>query len=182
MIAAYARGWVDDVITRIMDAFVAFPTLIIAVGLVSAMGASLTNVIIAIALGNMPAIARVVRSQALSVRERDYCKAAQSTGASGWRIIFFHIWPNCTAPVIIQSTLAMAYAILIEAALGFLGVGVPPPTATWGSMLQFAFPLLTREPMLSIIPGIAIFLMVLSINFVGDALRDILDPKLRGVV
>ena len=181
LVSGYSRGWLDEVIMRIMDALVAFPSLIIAVGIIAAMGSSLANVIIALGTANIPWMARVVRSQALSVRERDFVMAARSVRAR--LIIRRHIWPNCTAPVIVQTTLGMAYAILAEVALGFIGVGVPPPTPTWGNMLQFAFPLLGRAPLLSIIPGLAIFLTVLGFNFVfvGDALRDLLDPRLRGL-
>ncbi len=182
LISAYARGWVDAVLMRTMDAIVSFPGLIIAIGLVAALGSSLMNVIIAIGVGNIPFIARVVRSQALSVRERDFVTAARSIGASSWRIIAVHIWPNCTAPVIVQGTMGMAFAILTEASLGFLGLGVPPPAPTWGRELQFAFRLMDRAPLLSIAPGLAIFLLVVSFNFVGDALRDVLDPRLRGLI
>jgi peptide/nickel transport system permease protein len=182
LISAYTRGWVDSFFMRIMDALVSFPSLIIAVALVAAIGASVTNVILAIGLANVPWIARVVRSQALSLREREFVLAARATGASTLRIINSHIWPNCTAPVIVQGTLGMAYAILIEASLGFLGVGVQPPTPTWGNMLRYAFPLLARAPLLSIMPGLFIFLLVLAFNFVGDAMRDVLDPRLRNLI
>lgn len=182
LVSAYARGWVDEIVMRIMDALVSFPSLIIAVALVAVLGSTLTNVIIAIGVANIPWMARVVRSQALSVREREYVTAVRALGAGAPRIIFRHIWPNCAAPVIVQGTLGMAYAILAEAALGFLGIGVQPPTPTWGNMLQHAFTLLDLAPRLSIAPGVAIFLMVLAFNFVGDALRDVLDPRLRGLI
>ncbi len=181
LISGNARGWLDAVLMRIMDGLLAFPSLIIAVGLVAVLGSTLVNVIIAIGIANVPFIARIVRAQALSVREQAYVTAARSIGASEWRIIFRHIMPNCFAPVIVQGTLGMAYAILTEATLGFLGIGVPPPTPTWGNMLQFAFPVLDRAPWLSIVPGAAIFLLVLAFNFTGDALRDVLDPRLRGL-
>jgi ABC-type dipeptide/oligopeptide/nickel transport system permease subunit len=181
LVSAYARGWFDEVMMRIMDGIVSFPSLIIAIALVAVLGGSLINVIMAIGSANIPWIARVVRSQALSVRELDYVKAARAIGAKDMRIIALHLWPNCTAPVIVQGTLGMAYAILTEAGLGFLGLSVPPPTPTWGNMLQYAFPLLDIAPLLSIVPGAAIFLLVLAFNFVGDALRDILDPRLRGL-
>lgn len=182
LIAGYTRGWADEVIMRVMDALACFPGLIIAIALVAAMGSSLINVIIAIAVAHTPFIARIVRSQALSVRERDFVTAAWFIGSSRRRIIARHIWPNCTAPVIVQGTLGMGYAVLTEAALGFLGVGVPPPTPTWGMELQFAFRFLDRAPLLSIAPGLAIFLLVLAFNFVGDALRDVLDPRLKGLI
>ena len=182
LIAGTTKGWVDSVLMRIMDGLLAFPSLIIAMGLVAVLGSTLVNVIVAIGVANVPFIARVVRSQALSVREQVYVTAARSIGGSDWRIIFRHIMPNCFAPVIVQGTLGMAYAILTEATLGFLGIGVPPPTATWGNMLLIAYPVLQRAPYLSIVPGVAIFLLVLAFNFVGDALRDVLDPRLRGFI
>jgi peptide/nickel transport system permease protein len=182
LISAYFRGKVDEVIMRFMDALVAFPSLILAVGLIAVLGSSIYNVIFAIGLANIPWLARVVRSQALSVREMDYVMSARSIGASHSRIIARYLWPNCAAPVIVQATLGMAYAVLTEAALGFIGVGVQPPTPTWGNMLQYAFGLLDRSPILSIAPGLAIFFLVLAFNFVGDAARDVLDPRLRGLI
>ena len=180
LVTGYLRGVVDEVAMRAMDALVSFPGLILALALVAARGPSLTNLIVAIGIANVPWIARVVRSQVLSIREQEYVTAARTVGASDLRILFVHIWPNSTAPVIVQSTLGMGYAVLAEAALSFLGVGVRPPTPTWGSMLQFAFGFLSVKPLLSIVPGTAIFLLVLAFNLVGDALRDVLDPRLRG--
>ena len=182
LIAAYRGKWVDEVIMRIMDALFAFPSLIIAIALVAVLGASLFNLVIAIGVANIPWMARIARSQALSIKELDYVEAARTVGARKRRILFRHIWPNCTAPVIVQGTLGMAYAIMAEAALSFLGLGVPPPTPTWGTMLRMSFPLLRLDPWLSIFPGVAIFILVLSFNFVGDALRDVLDPRLRGLI
>lgn len=181
LFSAYVRGWVDEVTMRVMDALVSFPSLIIAIGLVSVLGTNMINVIIAIGIGNIPWMARVVRSQALSVRERDFVAAARSIGSKNQHIIARHMWPNCTAPVIVQGTLGLAYAVLTEASLGFLGLSVQPPTPTWGNMLQYAFGLLNIDPLLSIAPGLAIFLLVLAFNFVGDALRDVLDPRLKGL-
>ncbi len=182
LIAVYFRGFVDDVIMRVMDALVVFPSLLIAVGLAAALGGSLTTVIVAIGSANVPWMARVIRSQGLSIREQDYVAAALAGGMGHTRIIFKHILPNSVAPVIVQSTLSMGYAVLTEAALGFIGVGIQPPTPTWGNMLQQAFPMLEQQPLLSIVPGLAIFLLVLAFNFVGDALRDVLDPRLKGVI
>jgi peptide/nickel transport system permease protein len=182
LISAFFRGWLDEIIMRFMDALVSFPSLILAVGLIAVMGSTLTNVIIAIGVANVPWMARVVRSQALSVREQDYVNSARAIGLGNPRIIIKYIWPNSAAPVIVQSTLGMAYAVLTEAALGFIGIGVQPPTPTWGNMLRYAFALLDRSPILSITPGIAIFLLILAFNFIGDALRDVLDPRLKGVI
>ena len=159
-----------------------FPSLLIAVGLAAAMGGSLISVILAIGIANVPWMARVIRSQGLSIREMDYVAAAEAGGMSHIRIIVRHILPNSVSPVIVQSTLSMGYAVLTEAALGFIGVGIQPPTPTWGNMLQQAFPMLDQQPLLSIVPGIAIFLLVLAFNFLGDALRDVLDPRLKGVI
>jgi peptide/nickel transport system permease protein len=182
LISGYFRGWMDEVIMRFMDALVSFPSLILAVGLIAVLGSTLLNVIIAIGLANVPWIARVVRSQALSIREQDYVTSARAIGSGNPRIIAKYIWPNSSAPVIVQSTLGMAYAVLTEAALGFIGIGVQPPTPTWGNMLRYAFGLLDRSPILSIAPGVAIFLLILAFNFIGDALRDVLDPRLKGVI
>ena len=175
LISVYFRGWIDDLLMRVMDAVIVFPSLLIAVALAATMGASLTTVILAIGIANIPWVARIVRSQGMSVREQDYVAAAIADGMGHARIIAKHIFPNTLVPVIVQATLGMGYAVLVEAALGFIDVGVQPPTATWGNMLQQAFPLL------SVVPGIAIFVLVLAFNFAGDALRDILDPRLRGI-
>ncbi len=182
LLSVYFRGFVDDVIMRLMDALVVFPSLLIAVGLAAAVGGSLTTVILAIGIANIPWMARVIRSQGLTIRELDFVAAAEAGGMSHARIIFKHILPNSVAPVIVQSTLSMGYAVLTEAALGFIGVGIQPPTPTWGNMLQQAFPMLEQQPLLSVVPGLAIFLLVLAFNFVGDALRDVLDPRLKGVI
>ena len=182
LISVYFRGFIDDVIMRFMDSLVVFPSLLIAVGLAAAMGGSLISVILAIGIANVPWMARVIRSQGLSIREMDYVAAAEAGGMSHIRIIVRHILPNSVSPVIVQSTLSMGYAVLTEAALGFIGVGIQPPTPTWGNMLQQAFPMLDQQPLLSIVPGIAIFLLVLAFNFLGDALRDVLDPRLKGVI
>jgi len=182
LISVYFRGIVDDAIMRVMDALVVFPSLLIAVGLAAAWGGSLVTVIVAIGIANVPWMARVIRSQGLTIREMDFVAAAEAGGMSHFRIIFKHILPNSIAPVIVQSTLSMGYAVLTEAALGFIGVGIQPPTPTWGNMLQQAFPMLDQQPLLSIVPGLAIFFLVLAFNFVGDALRDVLDPRLKGVI
>ncbi len=182
LVSVYFRGFVDDVIMRVMDSLVVFPSLLIAVGLAAAIGGSLTTVILAIGIANVPWMSRVIRSQGLSIRELDYVAAAEAGGLSHFRIMFRHILPNSIAPVIVQSTLSMGYAVLTEAALGFIGVGIQPPTPTWGNMLQQAFPMLDQQALLSVVPGLAIFLLVLAFNFVGDAFRDVLDPRLKGVI
>ncbi|MEE2777432.1 MAG: ABC transporter permease [Acidobacteriota bacterium] len=182
LLSVYFRGWADDIIMRAIDALVVFPSLLIAVGLAAAIGGSLTTVILAIGIANVPWMARIIRSQALLIRELDFVSAAEASGVGHLRIMLRHILPNCVAPVIVQSTLSMGYAVLTEAALGFIGVGIQPPTPTWGNMLQSAFPMIEQQPLLSIVPGLAIFMLVLAFNFVGDAMRDVLDPRLRGVL
>ena len=182
LLSVYFRGYVDDILMRFMDALVVFPSLLIAVGLAAAMGGSLSTVTLAIGIANVPWMARVIRSQGLLIRELDFISAAEASGIGHIRIMARHILPNCLAPVIVQSTLGMGYAVLTEAALGFIGVGIQPPTPTWGNMLQQAFPMLDQQPLLSIVPGVSIFLLVLAFNFVGDAMRDLLDPRLRGVL
>lgn len=182
LVSVYFRGWVDDLLMRAMDALTVFPGLLIAVALAATLRPSLLTVILAIGIATIPWIAQIVRSQGLSVREQDYVAAAIAGGMSDSRVIFKHIFPNTMAPVIVQATLGMGYAVFAEAALGFIGVGVQPPTPTWGNMLQQAFPLLERQPLLSIVPGLGIFALVLAFNFLGDALRDVLDPRMRGVI
>ncbi len=180
LIAGFFRGVVDEVIMRVVEVLLAFPGLILALGLLAALGQSVTTLIIAIGVFSVPGLARLVRSRVLSVREEDYILAARTLGASNTRIILNHVWPNSMAPVIVQMSIAMGVAVLIEAALSFLGVGVPPPTPSWGAMLQESFEFLSTEPLLSIVPGAAIFLLVLSFNLLGDGLRDALNPSLRG--
>ncbi len=180
ILSGYARGFLDDLLMRLMDAIVSFPGLILALGLVAARGASVSNIIFAIGVANIPFIARVTRSQALAVRAQEYIVAAESVGASPLRIMVRHVMPNCVAPLIVQSTLGMAFAVLAEAGLSFLGVGVRPPTPSWGQDLQFAFGFMNHQPLVAIVPGMAIFVLVLSFNLLGDGLRDVLDPRLRG--
>jgi peptide/nickel transport system permease protein len=182
LVSAMIGRWVDDITMRVMDAVVVFPSLLVAVALAAALGNSLGTVILAIGIANVPWLARIVRGQALALRELDFVTAAEAAGTTRPMIMIRHILPNSLAPVIVQTTLGMGYAVLTEAALGFIGVGVQPPTPTWGNMLQEAFPLLERQPLLSVVPGLAIFVLVLAFNLLGDALRDILDPRLQGVV
>lgn len=180
LVAGYVRGLIDDIIMRVMEMIIAFPGLILALVLVATIGPTVRNLLIAIGIASVPGLARLVRGQVLTVRERDFVLAARTIGAPGWRILLRHIWPNCMAPVIVAATLSMGFAVLAEAGLSFLGVGVRPPTPTWGSMLQFSFGFMSIAPYLSIVPGVAIFLLVLSFNVLGDTLRDVFDPSLRG--
>lgn len=180
LVAGYNRGLVDDLLMRAMDALVAFPGFILAMGFVAVYGASTKMLIIAIGIGSIAWNARIVRSQVLSVREQDYITAARAVGANQLRIISTHVLPNTLAPVIVQSTLLLGFAILAEAGLSFLGLGIQAPTPTWGSMLQFGRPFLSTHPLLTIIPGLSIFFLVLAFNLLGDILRDVLDPRMRG--
>ena len=177
--AGWAGKWIDEGLMRVMDSVAALPNIVFALTLVAITGGSIPNIIIIVGLVQTPSIARVVRSQMLSERERDYVTAAISTGASPLRVVARHVIPNTLAPVIIQASIGFGGAILLEASLSFLGVGVPAPTPTWGGMLRNAFEVVSLAPFLTLVPGFTIFIVVLSFNFVGDALRDVLDPKLR---
>jgi peptide/nickel transport system permease protein len=178
--AGWYRGVWDEVLMRLMDGLSAFPSLLLALALVAITGGTVLNIILVVGIVGTPWVARVIRSQVLSLREREFIVAVRGLGARPARIMLKHLIPNCLAPVIVQASLAIAAAILLEAALSFLGVGVKPPTPTWGGMLRHAFETVGQAPWLTISPGLMIFLVVLAFNFFGDALRDVLDPKLRG--
>ncbi|MCL5109187.1 MAG: ABC transporter permease [Chloroflexi bacterium] len=179
LVAGYWGGWVDDVLMRLVDAIWSFPTLVLALAIAFSLGQGLINAMIAIGVVFTPAFARLVRGQALSVRERDFVTAARVLGAGPSRIMLRHIWPNVIGPIIVQSSLMVAQAIIVEAALSFLGLGVEPPQASWGSMLRTGYQYMERAPWLSLFPGAAIFITVLSLNLLGDGLRLALDPRLR---
>lgn len=178
-LAGYFGGWLDSLLMRAADIVLSFPTLIVIITIVSILGPSLYNVMLVIGLLGWPPIARIVRSLFLSLREREFVLAAQTVGSSNMRIIFRHILPNALAPVIVAATFGIANAILLEASLSFLGLGVQPPTPSWGNMLTDAqsISVLQTMPWLWLPPGIMIALSVLSINFIGDGLRDALDPR-----
>jgi peptide/nickel transport system permease protein len=178
LVSGYIGGWIDDIIMRFIDSVQAFPGLILALAITAALGPSIGNAMIAIGFVSTPGIARLTRGQTLSVRERDFVAAARVIGVSPVAIMARHIWPNVTAPIIVQSTLLMAGAIVTEASLSFLGVGVQPPTPSWGAMLRTGSQYLEVAPWLALAPGAAIFLTVLAFNFVGDGLRRALDPRL----
>lgn len=180
LVCGYFGGRVDYVIQRFMDVLLAFPGLILALAMVSALGPSIGNVILALAVTMMPGPSRVIRSSALSLRESPFVDAAHNLGFSNLRILFRHILPNCAAPYIIIATSALGGAILSEAGLSFLGLGTPPPAPSWGAMLSgSAQRSMTEAPWLAIFPGLAITLVVFGFNFLGDSLRDMLDPRLR---
>jgi peptide/nickel transport system permease protein len=180
LVAGLYRGWIDEILMRVMDAIHAFPALVLALAITAALGTGIVNIMIAIGVVYMPSYARLVRGQVLSVRERDFVVAAQLLGAGIPRLMFLHIWPNVTAPIIVQASLNVSTAILSEASLSFLGLGVRPPTPSWGSSLQGGYQYLSTAPWLSIYPGLAIFIAVLGFNLFGDGLRQLLDPRLRG--
>jgi len=181
VLAGYYGGWVDSVIMRLADVVLSFPTLIIIITLASVLGPSIYNLMLAIGLLGWPPIARLLRGQLLSLRETEFIIGARAVGCSDSRLIFRHLMPNAMAPVLVAATFGIAYAILIEAGLSFLGLGVQPPTPSWGNMLTDAQSLTVLEsmPWLWLPPGLMIALAVLSINFIGDGLRDALDPYLH---
>ena len=175
-------GMTDLIVQRIIDTMMAFPALILAIAIMAALGASLNNVVIALSIAFMPSTARVLRSQALAVKEMDYILAARALGAGHTRIIFRHMIPNCFALYIVLVTVFLGAAIVAEATLSFLGVGVPPDVPSWGGMLRGAAQTYVRlAPWLGVFPGMAIAIVVFAWNLLGDALRDVLDPRLRGV-
>jgi peptide/nickel transport system permease protein len=179
-IAGYYGGAIDTTLNIFaMNAFMALPGILLAIAFVAFLGPGLINLILALSIGGWVGYARLVRGQVLAVREREFVEAARALGASDLRIFFRHILPNIVQPLIVQSAIGMAGAVLAEATLSFLGLGVPPPTASWGSMLNDARSHLFDAPHLVVFPAIAVMLCVLSFNFIGDALRDYLDPRTR---
>jgi peptide/nickel transport system permease protein len=179
MLAGYRGGFIDSLISRITDAMLACPFLILAIALAAFLGPSLTNAMIAIGISATPVFVRLTRGQVMSVKVEDYVEAARAIGNPRWRIALFHILPNIMPALLVQATLSIAAAIIAEAALSFLGLGQQPPAPSWGSMLNAAQRFLTNAPWMAIWPGLAIFLVVLSLNLVGDGLRDALDPRER---
>ena len=180
ILSAYVGGILDLIVQRIVDAMMAFPPIILALGLVAGLGGSANNVIIALLVILLPGTIRVIRSQVLSIKELDYTLAATAIGAGSIRIMLRHVLPNVIASYIVLGTITLGFAIIIEASLSFLGVGVPPDIPTWGTMLTEGAGDIRRAWWLAVFPGIAISIVVFAINFLGDALRDTLDPRLRG--
>ncbi len=178
-LCAYYGGWLDSIIMRIIDIFLAIPTTLMAVTVVAALGTSITNLILALTISMVPPFVRIVRSSVLQVIESDYIEAATAYGTNDSRIILSHILPNAIGPIIVQATLNLATVLLSVAALGFIGLGVPSPQPEWGTMLAENKAQMRYYPYLVIIPGVAISITVLSINLIGDGLRDALDPKLK---
>jgi peptide/nickel transport system permease protein len=179
LLAGYRGGFVDALISRITDAMLACPFLILAIALAAFLGPSLRNAMIAIGISATPVFIRLTRGQTISVKVEDYVEAARAIGNPPWRIALFHILPNILPALLVQATLSIAAAIIAEAALSFLGLGQQPPAPSWGSMLNSAQRFLTNAPWMALWPGLAIFLVVLSFNLIGDGLRDALDPRQR---
>lgn len=177
LLAGYFRGMIDTVVMRLTDALLAFPFLIIAVGLAAILGPSLLNATLAIGVVQAPKLIRITRGEVLSLREENFVQAAIADGAPDRRVIFRHILPNTMNVLLVQATVILPFAILAEATLSFLGLGVQPPTPSWGVMLTAAQPYLGVAPWFAIMPGLAILVTTLSFNLVGDGLRDVLDPR-----
>jgi peptide/nickel transport system permease protein len=175
--AGYAGGRLDGLLMRLMDAVLSFPALVLALALGAVLGAGLTGVLIALAVVYTPTFARLMRGQVLSITAREYVDAARALGATGWRVAWHHVLPNASAPMVVQASLSVAFAILAEASLSFLGLGIQPPAASWGSMINAGRGYLQQAPWIVFGPGAALFVTVIGLNFVGDAVRDALDPR-----
>jgi ABC-type dipeptide/oligopeptide/nickel transport system permease subunit len=175
--SGYLGGWVDSVIMRAWDTLLAFPAIFLAIGIVSVLGPGQFNAIFAVAIINMPTFARLVRASTLAVKGKEFVLAAQSIGASDRRIMFDTIFPNCIAPIMVQATIAVPTAILVEATLAYLGLGTQPPAPSWGNMLQSAQAYLYQAPTYGLFPGAAITLVVIGMNYLSDALQDAIDPR-----
>jgi peptide/nickel transport system permease protein len=182
LIAGYSGGRLDDVVMRVMDAVLSFPALVLALALGAVLGAGLGGVLITLGIVYAPTFARLMRGQVLTIRTREYIDAARLLGAADWHILLRHVLPNAATPIVVQASLSVAFAILAEASLSFLGLGVQPPEPSWGSMINAGRGYLQQAPWIVFGPGAALFLTVLSLNFVGDAIRDALDPRLRKVL
>ena len=177
LVAGYAGGRIDGLVMRLMDAVLSFPPLVLALALGAVLGAGLGGVLIALGVVYTPTFARLMRGQVLSITTREYVDAARALGAPAWRIAARHVLPNATAPMVVQASLSVAFAILAEASLSFLGLGIQPPAASWGSMINAGRGYLQQAPWIVFGPGMALLVTVLGLNFVGDAVRDALDPR-----
>jgi ABC-type dipeptide/oligopeptide/nickel transport system permease subunit len=179
LVGAYFGGRLDTTIMRLMDGLLAFPAIVLALAIITALGPSLLNAMIAIGIVSIPSFARIVRGSVLAVKQREFVEAARACGAAHGYLMFRTVLPNCLTPLMVQITVGFADAILTEAALSFLGLGVPPPTPSWGAMLETGRRYLTQSGWYSATAGAAVFLAVLSLNLVGDGLRDAFDPQLQ---
>ncbi len=181
LVSGYARGWADGVIMAVNNALLAFPGILLALGLLAVFGASQYGIIFALGIAYTPSMARVVRGAVLSLREREFIEASRVMGNGELFTLFRHVLPNCLAPITVLATSMFGWAILSESALSFLGLGVPPPAPTWGNMLAAGRPFIQQAVWLGLFPGVCIALTLLGINLLGDALRDRLDPRMRGL-
>ena len=179
LIAGYLRGWVDEVLMRVTDIFFAFPRLILAMAIAGALGPSLQNALIAVAVVSWPVYARLIRSQVLVLREQEFVLAARAIGVARWKVLFRHLLPNTLAPFLVQASFDMGAIILAVAGLSFIGFGAQPPTPEWGVMISEGRNYITTQWWLTAVPAAAILLLVAAFNLVGDGLRDVLDPRLR---
>lgn len=182
LLAGYHGGWLDDVLMRLMDVLFAFPAILLAIAVLAVRGPGATNAMIAIGIVYIPVFARVTRASSLSVREELFVRAARSVGAGDARIITRHLLPNVGGPIIVQTSISLAFAILAEAALSFLGLGTQPPAPSWGRMLSEGQGFMEQAWWIAVFPGLAIFVLVLAFNVLGDALRDALDPRQRSAM
>jgi len=182
LIAGYFGGFVNTLIMRWVDAMLSIPPIMLALTIAAALGGGIVNLMIALCIGFIPAMARLMCGQVLTVRQADFVTAGEMIGARDLRIMLLHVFPNCLPPLIVMVTLSFGIAILAESGLSFLGVGISPPTATWGGMISDGYEYLFSNPVLSLAPGICIILIVLAFNVVGDGLRDAFDPRLRGTL
>lgn len=178
-LAGFLRGWTDRILMMVNDAVLAFPGLLLALGVMAVIGASRNGIVIALGLAYMPAVVRVVRSAVISIREREFVEASRIMGNSELVTMARHVLPNCVAPITVLGTTMFGWIILSESALSFLGLGVPPPAPSWGSMLSAARPYISQAPHLIILPGLCISITLLGVNMLGDAVRDWLDPKMQ---
>ncbi|MGH2497825.1 MAG: ABC transporter permease [Ktedonobacteraceae bacterium] len=177
LIAAYFKGWVDQLITIVVDALLSFPSLVLALAIVAALGPSIINLALALAVVRIPIYARLARGQTLQVTAQDYVTSARAAGTRTPKILFRHILPNIFSPLLVQATISISFAILDESVLSFLGLGIQPPTPEWGTMINDAQVYLSTDPWMMLGPALAIILVVISLNLLGDALRDRLDPR-----
>jgi ABC-type dipeptide/oligopeptide/nickel transport system permease subunit len=176
-VAGFGGRWIDGALMRLMDAIIAFPGRLLAIALVASLGGGLFSLYIALGVNSIPSYARIVRAVVLAQKEKEYVQAARMTGESELSILFFQVLPNCLSPLLVRVSLDFAHAILAESSLSFLGLGLPPPTASWGLMLKEVTPFLQLQPMAAFFPGLTISVIILGFNLLGDGLRDVLDPR-----
>ncbi len=179
IVAGYVGGAVDGVVARLLDVLLAFPAILLGIGVAAVFGTGVRGIIVAIGIASVPDFARIARAAAISERERDYVAAAHASGASPGRIMRRHVLPNVVPPLLIQLSVALSFAVLLEAGLSFLGLGIQPPQPSWGSMLQVARTYLYQVPSYTVVVGLALSMLLIGFNFIADALRDILDPRLN---